>query len=471
MQLRLSPLRIAIAGMLIALAVHLLNYLTADGHPFLHTTADDPSYLRPVENFLHHGTWKDNGIGASSYVQRPPLFGLIHGICYLISPGQSLAIAFALFLLLHGAALYVLPGIFRHFVSDKSAHWLALLYAALPCFWGFLSYSITEAISPSLVILLLAALLHDGKRSLFYTLLLITLIWFLRPVLLLLFPLVIYKLFRRRSELLHPRQAITGFLCLLSIFLWEYRKAGYMGHWGDPHPIYHVTNNPPFRPVHAALSDLFRTWETRPEVLHSFVHACWSEDSTHRSLSAVKAYCSERNVPMPSPDLYALLTTYHTVNMAYLQEKKELPRTLETSGERALRLRLVAETKAIRQAFPLRYHVLTPLQSASEQLRKSQLNLELFQVTFRGTFPVELLRYCCVFLLFILLTGSLSALTSRPASLRLMAIGTVIYCFYLFYVQRMNEDRYMIPLLPLIYVCGLVFWISLFRRICSRFSR
>jgi hypothetical protein len=43
--------------------------------------------------------------------------------------------------------------------------------------------------------------------------------------------------------------------------------------------------------------------------------------------------------------------------------------------------------------------------------------------------------------------------------LRYLAIGTVIYLVYLFWIQRMNEDRYLLPAFVAAY-CVFLFWIN-----------
>ena len=104
------------------------------------------------------------------------------------------------------------------------------------------------------------------------------------------------------------------------------------------------------------------------------------------------------------------------------------------------------------------YHIRTPLISAKEQFKKSQLNLGLFQVYYRGNPLVEVLRWFCVILLNLLFLGTFLLFFGKNADMRWLALSVLLYCFYLFYVQRANEDRYMIPLLPLVFTGGCAFW-------------
>lgn len=456
-----KALLVAAIGFMVAGCLHLLNGWVSDLPQGIHQTADDPSYLAPVENWLANGTWKDNSVGASSYVQRPPLMGIIHGVFFGLFGSKSVIATFVFFLLIHSIALYRLPALLQNFVPAKISYYLAYLYALTPCFWGFLSYQITEAISPSLLLLLLSIRFNGQRNSVFWIIFLLTCTWFLRPVLLLLAPVFIVFLWKKRAELISVdnwKNPLIVTLSLLAIAGWETRKAGYMGEWGNPHPIYHVTNQSLFRPAHASLSNVFRVWETRPEVIHSIAGACWTGDSTARSIVALQLYVGERSIPLSASELHRLLTEYHAANQIVLQKIADGTLTGETSEEKQIRVQFDRLAERLAQENRLQYHVRTPLISMKEQFKKSQLNLELFQLHYRGNLIVEALRWFCVILLNLLFLGTFLLLFGKNIDLRWLALGVLLYCFYLFYVQRANEDRYMIPLLPFIFTGGCAFW-------------
>jgi hypothetical protein len=462
-----NPLRLAIAGLLVAVAVHVLNAWIADVPGWIHVTADDASYLRPAENWLSDGTWKDNSEGVSSFVQRPPLLGAVHGFFYFIFGAGGAAIASVVFFfLLHGLALYRLPGLLQHFVKERTAFRISWVYALTPCFWGFLNYQITEAMSASLVLLTLANCFRDDRFAVFRVIFLLGCLWFLRPVLMLLFPVCLLFFFRKRKELFslkHWWNPAIALMVLLLVFSWEYRKAGYTGRWGNLHPIYHASNHSVFRPVHRSLTHVFQVWETRPEVFHAIVASCWSEDSSLRSLESLKAYVTERNIPLSPEALHDVLSEYHSINAELIPLMDSNRLSIETGRERRFRKQLDALAEDLRDNNLLQYHLITPARSAFEQLKKSQLNLELFQSVYRGNIVVETIRMFCMLLLGLLFLGSFAAIFSRRPELRWLSAGVLLYCFYLFYVQRMNEDRYLVPMLPMIFVCGSAWWVYLRR--------
>ncbi|ASS49801.1 MAG: hypothetical protein A3D31_09490 [Candidatus Fluviicola riflensis] len=456
-----KALLVAAIGFMVAGCLHLLNAWVSDLPQGIHHTADDPSYLAPVENWLANGTWKDNSAGASSYVQRPPLMGIIHGVFYGLFGSKSAIITFIFLLLIHSVALYRLPALLQHFVPEKTSYYLAYLYALTPCFWGFLSYQITEAISPTLLLLLLSVRFNDQRNSIFWVVFLLTCIWFLRPVLVLLAPVFLVFLWKRRANLIsfsNWKNPLIVVLSLLAIVGWETRKAGYMGEWGNPHPIYHVNNQSLFRPAHASLSNVFRVWETRPEVIHRIAGSCWTGDSTARSLASLELYVRERSIPIPAPELHRLLAEYHAVNQIVLHQIEAGRLRGETTGEKQIRIQFDALAEKLAKENRFQYHLRTPLISMKELFKKSQLNLELFQLHYRGNLVVEGLRWFCVILLNLLFLGTFLLLFGKNNDLKWLALGAILYCFYLFYVQRANEDRYMVPMLPLVFIGGCSFW-------------
>ena len=55
-------------------------------------TNDDASYLRPAENFIKTGIWKDNSLGLQAHFTRPPGYGILYYLCIKIA-GQDGALS------------------------------------------------------------------------------------------------------------------------------------------------------------------------------------------------------------------------------------------------------------------------------------------------------------------------------------------------------------------------------------------
>lgn len=446
MQQKWSALSWTVLGLLVILGCFFLEKHHFQLPGGIHETADDASYLRPAENLVDHGIWKDNSEGPSAYVQRPPIVGLLYAPGYWIAPHQASIIFFVIAVIVHAFSIRCL----YFLLSATDNRWRSagmLLYTVLPCFSGFLSYSISEALVVSVTVI--GITLFYLNRSGFILGSFLLFIYLFRPVLLLLFlPWFLIRL-RERLHVVGRTWKLV-FLSLLLITLgWEARKAYYTGHLLDPHPIYHEANQTVYRPPHEKLSNLFRVWESKPELFHELCGKAL-ENQLHET--NVVDYCRERTAPIDARLLTHLLKQWAAINQKALEERAL---TL-TSGE----INLIRDLKRIRKElvanYPWRYYVYTPLQGMKEQLPKSHLNLGIFQETYRGNLLVELLRTLClglVLLCFVLVPASI--FYKHP--LRPMAIGIVLYFLYLFWVQRMNEDRYLLPAFVTAFCC-LFFW-------------
>ena len=128
-------------------------------------TTDDAAYLRPAENYYHKGTWRDNNAGYQSYFLRTPGYGLFrYSMMRLMGFERSyhcfkyvqLLLFSVSVLLLYLVALYVgVPPLYALVIEG--------IYGLSPFAIGFLYYSITEGITPALVIIYIFLLLRGYK--------------------------------------------------------------------------------------------------------------------------------------------------------------------------------------------------------------------------------------------------------------------------------------------------------------------
>lgn len=437
-------------GSIIVLSLFVFEMFAANLTMGIHHTADDASYMRPAENWINNGVWKDNSIGASSYVQRPPLLGLIHLIAYSISPSIAPLLLFVISFAAHLLALYLLIKVLRENLPERSAFIFALIYGSMPLFFGFLSYQITEAFAGSFLII--GIFLFTRKEFPLYkaSLFLISLALF-RPLLLLLFlPFFIQLILKRTGKsALNWKQISLLSLAFLSIFGWELRKHHYIGEWFNPHPIYHASNESQYRPLHEKFSNLFRVWESRPEQFHTLMGSAWSNEPIQKK--SIIDYCQQRNVPLSASTLFTLLKHYQKINIAVQNVFKIEKTRRETAEEIHLGNQIQQLTIQLEAGHPYEYWIVTPFNGMREQVVKSHLNLAVFQDKYRGTFWVESLRIVSLFMVLFIYTSLFISLFKRN-KWQFFAIGGLIYFNYLFWVQRMNEDRYLQPLLCFSYV-------------------
>tara|TARA_B110000902_G_scaffold73976_1_gene87372 strand:- start:58594 stop:59319 length:726 start_codon:yes stop_codon:yes gene_type:complete len=116
-------------------------------------TADDASYVQPPMNLKNRGTWKDNSAGNSSYYQRPPGYGMLYLASSHLYPSNPYVVIKTIQILgFFVSILLVFKLLIQYGLNQKWALVATGLYAFLPNFSGFIYHSITEGITPVLLL-------------------------------------------------------------------------------------------------------------------------------------------------------------------------------------------------------------------------------------------------------------------------------------------------------------------------------
>lgn len=445
--MRLKSWHYVALGLFIAISVHLIEQIVYFLPFGIHSTADDPSYYQPAFNFLSGNGWRDNSIGESSFVARPPMMGFIYLIGKILVKKYVFTFIYILALFFHGCAIYQFHKRIASLLNPIFQQLTLVLFIFLPCFCGFLSYGITEAFSSSFVLLSIALIVStSAKKRVYYLIGIISFFLLFRPVLILLFvPFLFNTLFRLRGNSeekvsLKLKFGVLGFI--LIALSWQIRVYKYVGEF-SLHPIYHESNVSEFRDPHQALGELFKIWEYRPEYVHFWAGKC--RTSLEITRAEVQQYCKDCKAPIDAGKLHELLLKLQISYQELEQTYKQKQHVKETNFEKNLVQLITFETKKIQENNRFQNHIQTPLLSAKHLFTKSQLNLGIFQEKWRGTLWVEALRYFCVFILMSSVLAVFLSLFNSTSQIRLLAFGIVLFYFYLFYFQRLNEDRYLIP--------------------------
>jgi hypothetical protein len=452
---------IALLGLVFALIIQEFNATSlAPNDPFRYGmiyTADEPSYLIPVRNWMENGTWQDNTEGNGKYFQRPPGYGLIYGFCTILLDDHAFLGLKLIHLVVYFFSIVLIGRILRTLMKkDGPALLGTTLFAIMPMFHGFMYYPLTEGVTPFLVLLFLDRVLKEKDRFDYVLLLVTVIILIVRPQLVVL-PLLFFVYFLLKNKRIY---AATLLLAAVPFLLWSIRTFAIEGEWKGLHPIYSKTNVTLFRPSHEKLTQLFRIWEYDGERFHSVVGGlkkATSEQDYEKIMDDVP--------PRFHREIKPILRDYKTLleHPSYGRSKEfgVLEDTFIEETER-VRMELVKTNR-------FQHHVITPLKSAFYLLTKSQMNLYVFQATWRGNWLVESLR---VFSILLINLGFIAAFwtvfKAKDNRLYVLSISVLLYFFYLIYFQRMNEERYLTPWLPVLFLLLTVQLEQFYRWIKSR---
>jgi len=225
------------------------------------------------------------------------------------------------------------------------------------------------------------------------------------------------------------------------------------------HPVYSENTNGLFRPTHKAFWELAKSWGTKGDAFHGIMVPAFDAAMQGRIDSAsAKAFVSSAPLGQLTTEqrerIFALFIAWEEFT------REQLAPSVHTEagtliGHQPQELRIIAgledETSAYRNDHALHYHIVVPLQVLRTMVFHSNLNLYMFQHTYRGHWWMELLRWTSGglhLMLFVCLPLILFVPGMDPRC-RMTALGAVSYLLYLAYVQRGVEERYTLPALHL----------------------
>jgi hypothetical protein len=419
------------------------NFPYKDG---LITTADEYSYFAPADTFLDHFKWAESSDGRPAFM-RTPGYSVIYLLSRLIGGTYAFLILKIIQILLFGGSILLLAKILQLLHVRE---WLILLFTAIyglmPCFSGFVYYTLSESVIPFFVLWSLNSVLRQSFEqklswSVAVSLACLTLI---RPQLVVL-PLTFLALVLFRGQ---RKTAISIVLSFVPLLIWQLRTFSIEGKLTDFHPIYSVSNNSLYRPPHQAMTDLFRLWDCRGDVFHNNM-ALLSRDT----LSSTRKEVLETIPGKFHSSVEPLLLKFQQFRMMQREEYSGRQLNDYLPGEKELVDGILRKRTELIREYPLDHYVKTPVLSTKKLLGTSMMNLFVFQDPWRNNLLVIALK----FLSFGLTTAGILAmihviLFHVNVTLRLSAIAVLLSLFYLCFVQRFNEERYLTPYLSLLLI-------------------
>ena len=430
-------------------------------------TPDDASYLRPAENYYHKGIWRDNNPGRQSYFMRETGYGIFR---YVLMKVAGLEQSYSYFkyvqLALFSISVFFLFQIALVWgLSHRSALIIEGIYGLSPFASGFIYYSITEAITPALMILYVFFLFYGYKNSrpLYFLLasLVLGYIGITRPVLLLFgaaLPLAIYwsgqylTLSRKFLFIL-----LIGIIALVPLAAWSVRNAQIAGGYVTLHPVYYTESNSQYRPTHQAIWEFDKSFGIEVTDFHQLMVPLWQ--------STIQGDTSEVHIDsilMAYPDFVKqtigqerLRKSFKLYQQSIIYQRSLYPPDIAMpdtipSIEQQVMTDFHNYTSEINSKHWLWCHVVVPVKLFKTLSFHSNLSLYMFQHTYRGRWWMEALRFIFLVLHFLCCLSFIGILLLRGDKLIKVLFGVLIgiYIFYLCYVFRALEERYVSPILP-----------------------
>jgi hypothetical protein len=448
-------------------------------------TADDISYLRPAENYYKTGVWRDNNPGKQSFFLRTPgygyfrytlmkIFGLEQSYFYF-KYVQLILFSVSVLLLFYIAILIGLPLRYALIIEG--------IYGLSPFASGFIYYSLTEGITPALMIAYVFFLLLGYKKSKASYFLLASLILgyigITRPILLLFGTGLPLAIFWSESHLSLSKKTVfivlTGIIALAPISMWTVRSTQIVGKFVGIYPIYYVENNSQFRPTHEAIWEFEKSFGTEGLDFHQCMVPLWKAtikgDTSDIHIDSIMMGCpyfvKQTIGEQKLRNSYILYRQSIVYQRSIYPRDVAMPDTIPAIEQEVIR-DFHTYTSEINSGHWLWCHIAVPLKLFKALSFHSNLSLYMFQHTYRGRWWMEALRFLFLALHFLCCLSFTGILLSRGERFTKVVLGGIIavYFFYLCYSFRGLEERYTLPVLPLM-LLGLAYCIDTLSRMCS----
>ncbi|RFC53347.1 hypothetical protein [Brumimicrobium aurantiacum] len=456
-----------------------ISYLKKDGVPLRANqtviTADDVSYLRPAQNYLETGELRNNMIGNGAYFLRPPGYSTFY-ICLgsFLGHQQTLMTLKYVQLILFGLSVYCLFFIAFGFIKAKNISILITsIYGISGIAFNFIFYTLTEAVTPALVIFFVYFLIQaksekQQKKKLinYYTSALIFCFLFItRPVLGILglaFPFFIFADFWKVRQQFILHLFLIGIVASSGMILWQVRNYNISNTIVGLNPIYYPENNQSsFRPTHEALWDLCKGWGEIGANFHSYVGPFWSSaingKTDKEEIEKIIQHIPLEVVQALGRDKFEKMFKSYQQSILYQKEFKErklaMPKEIPAIEQQTIH-QIEALTEEFKHEFWFQYYISSPLKVFKELAFHSNLSLYIFQKTFRGNFFMEALRIFTFSIhVFAFIVLFISPFYKKEWVLKsIFSFAPLLYVLFLIFVQRGIEERYSLPILPLVLV-------------------
>ena len=463
------------------------NHIRDASIPLRHNTTvitkDDISYLAPFDNFIQEKSLYRSEIQKYSSITRSPGYGFIYYLsCLIFSKNNAL-----LGLYFFQVTLFALSVICLYYInhllfnSNTLALLLSAIYGVLPFSIGFVNYTLTEGITPALLIFCIYFNLKGYFTNIektkftnyFIGAILLSILLIIRPILGI-FSCPLFLIFisdiKIKSGYTKPILISLFFILIVtSLFgIWQIRNRKLLGHWTNAHPIYQNEIPGIFRLPHKSAWEFFKGWETSGQHFHETIVPFWEKTMNLDTNVNVRNKVISR-IPLNVIQIVGkknLINAFLKYQQAIIDQKsyydsnKIMPHTpLKSEIEASNQFLDLAQIYRNNDIY--NYYVQTPTHIFKTMAFHSNLSLFIFQKTLRGNWFIELIRFICFILhSFLFVSIPLSLWFARKNKLlRPIVLTVLFYLSYLIFIQRGIEERYTLPILPvLIMISGIILY-------------
>jgi hypothetical protein len=267
---------------------------------------------------------------------------------------------------------------------------------------------------------------------------------------------------------------LTGIIAMAPISIWALRSSQIAGNYVGIYPIYYVENNSQFRPTHQAIWEFEKSYGTEGLSFHQYMVPLWKA-----SINGDTSDTHIDSIMMACPDFVKqtigeqrLRNTFILYRESIVYQRSVYPRDIAMPDTiPAIEQQVIKDfhtyTDEINSKHWLWCHVAVPLKLFKSLSFHSDLSLYVFQHTYRGRWWTEGLRILSLILHFFCCISFIGIFLFRGDKLAKVVFGIIsgVYFFYLCYSFRGLEERYTLPILPIM-LLGVAYCIqSLFPKI------
>ena len=438
-------------------------------------SVDNEYYTTPVENFLSGNGWK-RGIGSSNgdYFRRVPGYSIVYLFFTAIFEKGTAHLLLKIFQLI--LFLTTIPAIFYLCAQTSgriATRIVSIIYALVPFISSWTYYTLTESISPFLVVFYFFYLfkginsIDEQQKAKYY---------------------LLSSMFLGFGILTRPYIAISGlalFICAFHDFAWLRRKwvrffytsclvpGLLIGSWTIRNYIiskefvplekaFHPQSTDRMKPEFRGMVSFIKCWGgegTEVGVYHELLYwAAIREDTNSTYVVNILSHWPKEIIEEYGYDrLYEILKEHQLLiysYRSYIQLKKSMPDQYlpeEISLEKKYK-QLITEFK--KKHF-FKYWITTPLIYLKRMVMHSNTgHIYFFQLENREKKYVNLYRYLLVMIhISLYISLFLNLIVMRGLTNRLVFVYLpILFIIFFTVIHREIEQRYMLPMLPILIV-------------------